>query len=196
MNEIKAELDRPDIGHLVSSHIALAIRHYESSPFWFNEARAIATAVAGQAFYSWPSDFVAPITLGITSNGTYSPLTRIAHEEHEALALSSSDQGLSVKYSVIADQIRLYPTPDSSATLRITYVRRLTALNSASASSSWSTEGEELIKARAQKTLSLGVLKQPDWAAGFAAMEAEALNRLQSMTLQRTTQGRSARWGW
>jgi hypothetical protein len=196
-DEIKTELDRPDIGELVSSHIALAIRHYEREPFWFNERRAIATAVSGTEFYTFPSDFVAPLSLGLTNEGNYFPLQRFTHEEHEALAVSgSAGQGLTYAYSVIADQIRAYPIPDRSMTFTITYIRRMTALNSASASSAWSTDGEELIKARAQKTLCLGVLKQPDWAAGFAALEQEALTRLKSETMQRTTQGRSVRWGW
>jgi hypothetical protein len=197
VDDIKAEFDRPDIGHQVSSHLALAIRHYEREPFFFNERRAIATAVSGTEFYTFPSDFVAPISLGLTNQGNYFPLQRFTHEEHEALAVSgSAGKGLTYAYSVIADQIRAYPIPDRSMTFTITYIRRMTALNSASASSAWSTEGEDLIKARAQKTLCLGVLHQPDWAQGYALLEEEALTRLKSETLQRTTLGKSVRWGW
>lgn len=197
-DDIKAELDRPDIADIASSHIALAIRHYEREPMFFNEAQAITTAVAGTEFYAFPSDFVVPISLALTNQGNYFPLRQMTHTEHEPLSTDlTTVRGMPYAYSVIANQIRVYPIPDSASyTLTLTYIKRLSALSSPGASNSWTLDAEELIKSRAMKTLSLGVLKQPDWAAGFASMEQDALTRLKSETLQRTTSGRSSRWGF
>jgi hypothetical protein len=195
-DDIKAELDRPDMGDMVSAHIALAIRHFEREPFWFNEARTSIAAVSGTEYYSLPADFVAPLSLALTKDGTRFVLEQWGLAQHEAAIGQISATGLPYAFSYVQNQIRSYPVSDGSYTFNLTYIRRLTALNSAGASNSWTLDGEELIKSRAQKTLSLGVLKQPDWAAGYATIEEDALSRLKSETLQRTTRGHTSRWGW
>lgn len=196
-NAIQAELDKPDIGDIVSDHIALAIRHYEREPMFFNEAQATAATVSGTEFYGLPSDFVSPISLKLTHGGNVSVLKLIPHDEHEGIATAlTTATGMPYAYSLILNQIRVYPTADSSYNFTLTYIKHLSALTSAGASNSWTLDGEELIKARAMKTLSLGVLKQADWAGGFAALEEDALTRLKSETLQRSTLGRSSRWGF
>lgn len=195
-DEIKSELDRPDIGLHVSSHLALAIRHYEREPLFFNEARTSIASVSGTEFYSLPADFVAPLSLALVNGGNRFVLEQFSLDRHEGEVGQISATGMPYAFSFVTNQIRAYPTPDNSYTFNLTYIRRLAALSSAGASNSWTTDGEELIKARAQKTLCLGVLKQFDWAQAYASLEQDALARLKSETLQRTTLGRSARWGW
>jgi hypothetical protein len=196
VDDIKTELDKPDLGDVVSSHLALAIRHYESAPFWFNEARTSIAAVSGTEYYSLPADFVAPLSLALTNGGNRFVLEQWNLARHEDAIGQISATGIPYAVSFIQNQIRSYPIPDSSYTYNLTYIRRLTALNSAGASNNWTTDGEELIKSRAQKTLSLGVLKQPDWAQAFSLLEDEAYSRLKSETLQRTTRGLTSRWGF
>src|SRR6266542_1324501 len=58
IERIKDEIRRPDLGPQIKNAIQSAVKHYEATQFFFNEARAVCTTVRGQAYYELPTDFV------------------------------------------------------------------------------------------------------------------------------------------
>jgi hypothetical protein len=58
----------------IDQQIKLAIKHYRTLPFWFNEAQT--TLSASLAYVALPSDYVSEVALYLTESGTDRLLTR------------------------------------------------------------------------------------------------------------------------
>jgi hypothetical protein len=76
-------------------------------------------------------------------------------------------------YTVYGDQVRIYPTADSSMTMLGSYIKRATTTTlTASSSTTWlqMTGGEELIRARAVAGIRIDRLRQRDALAEAALL--------------------------
>lgn len=176
------------------SAIQSAIDHYEKMPFWFNDGRATTTTVAGTEWYPLPTDFISENKLLILVNGASYELRRIAFEESEELyqpyAISSGNPYL---YAIFQEQIRLYPIPNGAFTITLSYHKALSTLTNEGDTNAWMTDGEELIRSRAEADLSFRILRDKSTSDYFRRFEEKALSRLVSTTSRRFSTGKTRR---
>ncbi len=91
------------------------------------EKRATSTLVAGTDFYSLPTDMRTIRSVKLNT----SPVTTLVYHTPNSLssAFTSTANAKPTAYTVIGDEIRYQPTPDSGYTSEITYIDGLTALS-------------------------------------------------------------------
>ena len=176
---IADELNRSDLTAEIDRQINSAVRHYESTRMRWNEVRdwVVATTVPGTRYYSLTSDFLRFDSLKIARSGNYvdlRPRTWKSIEDRDSQVTAT--QGVPSDYVVYADQLRIYPAPDSSMTLVGSYIQRATTTTlTASSSGGWLayTGGEELIRARAVAGVRVDRLRQPQALAEMAQLAAQ-----------------------
>ena len=176
---IADELNRSDLSAEIDRQINSAVRHYESTRMRWNEVRdwVVATTVPGARYYSLTSDFLRFDSLKIARSGNYvdlRPRTWKSIEDRDSQVTAST--GVPSDYVVYADQLRIYPAPDSSMTLIGSYIQRATTTTlTASSSGGWLayTGGEELIRARAVAGVRVDRLRQPQALAEMAQLAAQ-----------------------
>ncbi len=178
----------------VSNAIDIAIRHYETQPWWFLEKRDQFTTTSGTEYYDLTSDFANEINISITiSNNTY-PLIKRHHSLIEDWTVASTVfSGYPTDYSLSPStngdqQWRMYPIPNGTYTATYSYVRKL-GVPSANGSNAWTLDAELLIRARAEWQLQS--LRYHDLEAATVAkqVENEAYRELQRQNIERLSVG-------
>lgn len=192
IDRIAEEIRRHNMGAHIRRAIQSAIQHYEGEHFFFNEARATATTVRGQNFYTLPVDFVYTVgkePLTIVRSGR-----AIDMEQREWDHLQQVDDGVQQgppsEWAYFEEQFRLWPIPDSEYTLTLAYVKRLTALNLDTDTNAWVTDAEELIRARAKADLYLNVIHDFEKAGLMGSVVEMAQTRLKNMTGRKKLSGK------
>lgn len=186
--------------YAVNREINSAIRHYESTRFRWNEEREseFATTVDGTRTYSLPSDFVRMDTLKLVYNDAYIDIQKTQWEEieHRDRDVDGSE-GVPTVFAVYGNVLRVYPVPNDAYTLVGSYVRRvgiptsltgsfcsvttmggasLTVSSTASHNSrldGWTTDGEELIRARSLASVEINYRHNPDAMSEMRQMAAQ-----------------------
>ena len=162
----------------ITSAIQAAIRYCERKNFYFTQSRTITfSTVAAQQFYGAADNSLIPSLVQITdmwsedSSGRRFIISQEEENELEYLSDNSASSGRPYAYAYFAQQIRLYPVPDSAAyTIRVQVgAYKLTQLSADSDTNVWLTEGYDMIKARAKYILAKDTVKD-------ATIAAEALN--------------------
>ena len=191
---IADELARVDLTAQIELAIQSAIRHHERERFYFNEAVASFATVSGQAWYGGGDLAAIPDIVEIDSakvavGGTLYPLRRRTIDFIEAADAATALQADPTDYAYYRQQLRLWPTPALTRTVTLSYVQRLPALSLAGDSNAWTTDAEELIRARAKWDLLKSVVRAFDEAAQAQELEMLALEALRSETVRRTSAG-------
>ncbi len=176
------------VGLVINREINNAIRHYESSRFRWNEIREneFATTVAGTRTYSLPANLVRMDTLKIVYSNAWIMLDKRTWEDIEQRDRQpTGSRGLPYDYTVYGNVLRLYPVPNGAYTLVGSFIRRyrptsltgsfcsvvtmgggsLTATTTASHNNrldGWTTDGEELLRARAVAAYQINYTKNED----------------------------------
>ncbi len=173
------------VGLVINREINNAIRHYESTRFRWNETREseFATTVSGTRTVALPANLVRMDTLKVIYSATYIPLNRRTWdyiEEQDRLVTGAP--GVPADYVIYGNILRLYPVPNQALTLVGSFIHRvrptslsgsycavvtmgggsMTATSSASHINrldGWTTDGEELIRARAVAAIEINYLK-------------------------------------
>lgn len=171
------------VGLVINREINSAIQHYEIARFRWNEVResAIATTVSGTEVYSLPASLVRLDTLKVTFGSTRFYLKSVNWEEIEARVRETTAQGMPRDYAVYGNVIRLHPIPNGAFSLNGSYIQRvrptsltpsycslivmggatLTATTTASHNNrldGWTTDGGELVRARASAAVKIKYL--------------------------------------
>lgn len=190
-DRIADELARSDLTSQIQKAIISSINYYQRERFYFNESRAITLSTSnGQEFYGSADNANIPglsqiDDLLITVNSTRYPLTRRSWEYLEFVSATTSDEGAPQDYGYYAQQIRLYPIPDTAYTILISGLPRMTTLSSTSDTNAWMTDGEYLIRSRAEWDLYSSVALDAAQAASCKQRELEALQSLRRDNVQR-----------
>lgn len=196
-NRILDELDRDDLSAQAELAIKSAVEFYSPRRFWFNEARATASTVADQEYYPLPDDFVAEDVLTISVNDTVYPLRRVSNEQIDDWTMSTSvNTGRPQEYALQGTELRLYPVPDDSYTLTMSYQKRLTELAAEGDSNAWTTDAEELIRRRAEGDLCLSVLQDNERATGFYLLASDVLAALLTRSMRHVGTGYTRKRMW
>lgn len=189
-NRIADELARSDLTAQIQNAIQSAILFHESERFWFNEGESTAATAAGTQAYAVPSDFLEADQLTVTVSGSRTPLCLRPWAWMRAVSQTTTSTGRPTDWSYYADQLWLYPVPDSSYTLTLSYLKRLSALSGAGDSNAWMTEGEELIRTRAKSDLFAHVIRDFDEALAMKQLEQDALAKLRAKAGAKLSTGR------
>ena len=178
------ELTRSDLTSQAKNSIQSAISFYEDTPFWFNDEIATASTTASTEYYALPSDFRRDRSLTCTVNGNAYPLKRRSQKTLDNWFINSTNYtGYPSDYAIYKEQFRLYPIPNGTYTLTLSYVKQLSTLSADADTNAWMVEGEELIRSRAEYDLCMRVLKKPDWASLYKGLETEVLDNLKSASI-------------
>lgn len=193
-NAIASDLHRSDLSTQISTAIDSAIRHYERESFWFLEGRAELTTSANQKWYGPPSDLKGFDSLLVTISGSKEPVDRVHYSEIDE---NDPDNitGIPSEWAFYQDNLRFYPTPNQAYVLTLSY-RRSLPTETASASTSWTNEGFDLIRFHSEQDVYSNYLKDPDSAAIAEANEAKALLSLQRENTNKVATGKIKKGSW
>ncbi len=165
----------------VAYAIADAVAEYKGKRFAFNQARDTFDTTAGTEFYTTsviPADIGEIDSLTITVNGRRYQLDKWPFGYHERMSNMITSRGQPTAWSWYAQQIRLYPIPDATYTVTISYLQRIDLQALDADSSVWTTQAENLIRACAEKILYRDVIQNPAMYAAAQMAERDAYRRL------------------
>lgn len=180
-SRIASDLKRTDLTDRIAYAIADAVDEYKAKRFHFNQIRGTFSTAAGTEFYTTstiPTDIGEVDALTITVNGRRYRLDKWAFGSHEDIASMTTSQGQPTAWSWYAQQIRMYPIPDNTYTVTISYLQRIDLQATDGGETVWTTQAENLIRACAEKILYRDHLQNPQMAAAAQSAEAAAYRRL------------------
>lgn len=126
----------PTFIRLAESRIDRELRH------WRQEKRAVVTL--STQFSALPADFMQPISLQIT-DGPTSEVAPISTAQMLQLRSERSDRaGRPTHYTITAQELELYPTPDSTYAASLRYHGRVPALSGTNTTNWLLTEAPDL----------------------------------------------------
>ncbi len=181
------DLNRTDLTSQIQQQILLAIEHYKSERFWFNETTTTLTATVSQSYITAPTDIISIddfyITISTRNIRMYpTNLNRI-------IEFRATTNGRPLAYCYYQNRFELDRPSDSAYSMPLYYIKQLAALSSGSDTNGWTTDGEDLIVFRAEKMLYANVIKSTDKAQVAGAMEKEALTAMRQLAWPRATTG-------
>lgn len=188
--KILDDINRDDMTAQVQDAIVAAVKFYDKkSSYWFQEERVETTVVPNQAYYSLPDDYHSKMLMTLTEDSdTYkvSPKDMGYIEENY--------EGFTARpcyFALWDNQIRLYPTPDQTATLNLFYQKRLNDVSATSTyTSEWLDDGYELIRARAKADVLLNTLHDTEAGSLAKQMEREEKDALDLANVRRKRTGK------
>lgn len=198
-DRIARELHRNDLTANIAEHVISAVAYYAGNRFAGNEKRGTITTIAATKYYgtttaspgTLPGDINEIDSIVVTANNRTYQLELISYDDLEKIDAGVTPlTGYPRLWAWYANQIRLYPTPNAAYVLTLSYQYTLTALSADSTSNFWTNEAEQLIRARAKKTLALDVTYDASVATTQAALEKDALASLKSDTNKLISSGR------
>jgi len=192
-SEIADDIIRSDLTSQIANAITAAIKHWQQTPYLFNDERVTFSTVASQSDYTSSDDAdigrLVKIHSSFESDGSNtSNLDRVGSDHMEYLLDGSAANGEPYQYSYFAEKIRLYPKPDKAYTI-ILNARTVAAAPATDVETGnpWMEEGYPLIRAWAKRELGLHITNDPELvsrmeiAAGQAqSFLEERYNRLNS----------------
>lgn len=190
---IAQELHRTDLTAPIQRAIKSAIASYESNRFFRGEKRGTITTISGQRFYgtgtespgTLPSDIVEIDTITTTVNNRVYKLDQVSYEHLEDIDAGVTPlSGYPRLWAWYAEQIRVYPSPNSAYTLTISYQYARPVLSADTDTNFWTEDAEELIRNRAKKDLAMSVMYDQEVASLCASMEAAAFKSLKTQTVK------------
>lgn len=152
---IQDELVRTDLASQTLLEIQSAIRHYERQSFWFNEGQATSATVTATPNYAVPTDLLEIDNITITYSGHPYELHRRTWGWYRAIHGDDLNIGRSVPtdYTYFANQLWVYPVPDTVYVLSMGYIKQLPTLVNPTDTNEWMVGGEELIRSRAEQAV-------------------------------------------
>lgn len=179
------------VKRVVNREINAAIQHYESTRFRWNEVIEEESFIfsASSRNATLPIRLVRLDSIKVISSGAYVPLRRRSWEHIEQSDRSTTgNTGVPAEYALYGNVIRPNPQADTSYTAVLSYVRRynptsltgsytalvvmggrsLTVTTTASHNNrldGWTTDGRELIAARACAAVKINYFRDPDATA-------------------------------
>lgn len=176
----------------VNRAINQAIAHYESQPFRWNKVRRLefATTTAYAPNTSLPADFISMNRLEMIYSGRYYEICRGTTEEVNDInsqpSLTSISSSIPYKYTIDQNVLVLGPPTNAARTLVASYIKRFlptsitdsttaivvmggnysltvtTTTSHKNRLNGWTTDGADLIVARAKADLKINYLANPD----------------------------------
>lgn len=184
---IATEMVRDDIGDgeelegTLDTHFEQACEYYADEKFWFNSLIATTTTSNGTINVALPAAFRRIDRVTIPAYDLELVPTVIDDfEDYSTNALPSH-------WTWYNDNIRLYPTPDATYTLRLYGIAQIDAPSDDADENIWTTEAQHLIVAHTKMTLARDVFRDPEGAQMFLGAALDQLRKLRRETARRLT---------
>ena len=162
-------LDRDDLSGRITEFISLAeariARRLRVSGV---EERSVTTLVAGQEYYSLPSDFLTARRVKVNSSPV-SILTYLTTAQIDEM-YPTSTTGKPVNYTIIGQEIQLKPSPSSTDTLEVSYFTKLPALSDSNATNWLTANAPDLLLYGSLMEAEAYLINDPRipvWKSGF-----------------------------
>jgi hypothetical protein len=190
------ELDRDDITAQANLAINAALSFYGDRIKWWNYNRSTTSTADGQEFYPVPDDFQSALSMTITVDSNTYLLTEATYHDLEEKSVRDDLSGRPTRFATFQEQFRLYPIPDGTYTLTLSYTKNYSDLSADADTNDWLDHGEEVIRRRAEADLCFSILQDAERAVGFKTLETEARKDLEAETARRVMTGhpRVHRW--
>lgn len=195
-NRIASDLTRDDLTSQIKNAIGDAVKHYETSRFWWNVTRSQTfQTVALQQGYGATDlaaipNIISVDNLFLTVPGSLFALDFYEVDEFEWLAAANTSPGKPNIYTRADGQIRLWPVPIMAYTMRPHMHYRLSALSADADTNAWCNEAEQLIRCHAKLLLYANVLEDSDGAQRMQGEIDAFKSRLDYENSARTATGR------
>lgn len=191
---IADDINRTDLTSQIQQQIKLAIKHYRTFPFWFNETRSTLTASNSASFLTVPSDFLDTVELGIKVGGYTTEM--VSKPLVDIVQYRPTSGGQPTAYCYFGDRLELDREVNQQYEFPLWYIKELTELSAGGDENEWLKSGEDLIVYRAEKMLYSRVLKKSVEAQECAALEREAKVALLRFRDQKIGTGHAKPWGY
>jgi hypothetical protein len=168
-NNIAEDLTRDDLTSQIKRAVGDAVKHYETSRFYFNTTRSKTfSTVAGQDTYGAADlaeipNIIRIDKLFLRDSVSIYPLDRYEPDEFEFIAgnpLVSS--GRPTIFTYVDSSVIVWPVPLSVYTLRPHMHFRLPALSQDTDSNAWCNDAEQLIRAHAKLLLYTNLIEDTE----------------------------------
>lgn len=173
----------------IKNAIQTAIGYYENTTFYFNQKTSTFNTVSGQELYTATDLPAIPNIFELRNStvalsGIKSPLLPVDYDviDNEQ---TGSVTGFPYWMSVWEQKIRLYPIPDNTYVVTLSYIQQFSTLSADGDTNAWTTEAEELIRQRAKYILAMDVIIDESLAARATKMGNDAFDSLLTETRQR-----------
>lgn len=151
---IREELNRgTDYDAVINRCIASAVVFYRGRRFAFSTVRATTAVVDGIEYYSLPDDFVEVDHIRVEDGQDFDPMREVTFDWIDDHRRSPDYESRPEKFAIQNRELRVWPVPDQSYTLLMSYHRdwpELSASASDGVSIALTDEGEELIRLHAE----------------------------------------------
>lgn len=124
--------------------IRTAIRTYEATRFWFNEATSTMTAAPSVSYLIAPLDFLTLDHLEITTTGAPDTLRQQTFEYVRKMQ-QGAPQGQPTDFAYRGNRFELAAIPNHDYIATIHYIKSLPALSADTDSNEWTNEASNLI---------------------------------------------------
>lgn len=196
-SSVRNAVNKTNLDGEISASVQMAIQFYENTRFYFNEQRATLNTTAGGEFYAQPLDFLFSDSLVLSAQSSRYQLVRKPYSWFEEFQTSSPPfRGTPEYYSEYQTQFRLYPVPDASNTMYLSYVKQLSALSADGDSNAWTTDAFDMILGRSGWRVMLLFMRDTEKASMFQALEQSEYARLNTLSVQRQMSGKIRRGDW
>lgn len=142
-----------------------SIVFYKTKRLGFNTKRARAVLTSGNETVSLPTDWIEADFLRLEHNGDRDPLTEVTYDWMEDTLRSESERHQPRKYAVQHRELRLYPIPDRTYTLVLSFqydIKNVSACASDGATNGWMVDAEQLIRKRAMSEVLVHYIGGPE----------------------------------
>jgi hypothetical protein len=121
-------LNRDDLVSAIPSFIALAEAQLERA-LRVRQMMERSTATIDTQYSALPADFLETKTFKITSSAPIQPLQFATLEQMDDFDAANSSQQRPTLFTIVGNQIRVHPAPDSSYTAELVYYAKLPKLS-------------------------------------------------------------------
>ena len=168
----------------IKTAIVDAIVFYTAQRFAFNQGRSITVTQTAVEYMTLPTDWVEADWMRLERGVQINKLQERNAEWIDDQGANTDETGEPYVYAVQAGSLRLYPIPDASYTLNLSYLKSLPEISlsaSDGASNAWSTDGYQVVYSRAMADLLETYIDGEESAAKAIRMrlrEDQAFNEL------------------
>lgn len=195
-NAIASDLTRTDLTSQIKSAILDAVRHYETSRFYFNVTRSLTfSTVIGKAAYGAVDLAQIPYIISLDAlflidGGRPYELEKYEADEFEWMQSATTGNGRPCAYTYIDSNILLWPTPVAVYTMLPHMHYKLTELSADTDTNAWTNDAEQLIRCHAKMLLYANVLEDNDGMQRMMAQVQSHKDPLDYKTSARMATGR------
>jgi hypothetical protein len=163
---IREDIDRgSNFDPRIKQAIVDAISFYKTRRLGFNIKRARALLTSGNEQVSLPLDWIEADFLRLEDDGSRKPMEEVTYDWMEDEGRNDDIRGRPTKYAIQHRELRLYPIPDRSYTLVLSFqydLQNVSLSASDGETNAWMTEGEELIRKHAMSELYVLYIDGPE----------------------------------